>query len=257
MRAPFFFSSHRRECANSPLSVLWYYCRLVLTLRKSIYRAYFTFLSGVRLRPLKIMAPLTKDTLEAANTTTEAAAPKIGAPAKSAQGGGNMRADAVSLEIPVKVHGSKVTEVVREVTPHTEPFEEQTSTMIVFPQGGVVRMSTSVSVGQMLVVTNLKSRQDAICRVVKVRTFSNLQGYVEVEFPHPQPGYWGVYFPSDGSARPNRPAPSVASAVPEPIASEAPAPPVSSASEISWAPAASAISATQKPLDPIPFAANA
>ena len=30
-----------------------------------------------------------------------------------------MRSDAVSLEVPVKVHGSRVTEVVREVTPHT------------------------------------------------------------------------------------------------------------------------------------------
>ncbi len=202
------------------------------------------------------MAPLTKDTLEAANTTTEAAVPKIGAPAKSTQAGGNLRADAVSLEIPVKIHGSKVTEVVREVTPHTEPFEEQTFTMIVFPQGGVLRMSTSVSVGQMLVVTNSKTRQDAICRVVKVRTFSNLQGYVEVEFTHPQPGYWGVYFPSDGSSRPNKAAPSVATSTPESSAHETPAPPVSSAPEISWAPAASNISSTQKPLDAIPFAAK-
>jgi TonB family protein len=203
------------------------------------------------------MAPLTKDTLEAANTTSEAAVPKIGAPAKSAQSGNSVRADAVSLEIPVNVHGSKVTEVVRDVTPHTEPFEEQTATMIVFPQGGVLRMSTSVSVGQMLVVTNLKSRQDAICRVVKVRTFSNLQGYVEVEFTHPQPGYWGVYFPSDASPRANKTVPSAAPVAAEPSAMEKPAAPVSSAQDVSWAPAAAAKSATQKPLDANPFASDA
>lgn len=109
----------------------------------------------------------------------------------------HLSADAVSLDVPVKVHGSRVTEIVRGTTPHTEPFEEQASTMIVFPQGGVLRMSTPVNVGQMLVLTNLKSNQDAICRVIKVRTYSNLAGYVEVEFTHSHPGYWGVDFAAD------------------------------------------------------------
>jgi TonB family protein len=111
---------------------------------------------------------------------------------------GHLRSDAVSLDVPVKVHGSRVKEVVRGVTPHTEPFEEQTATMIVFPLGGVLRMATPVSVGQAIVLTNLKSRQDAICRVLKVRMNPNMQAYVEIEFTHPQPGYWGVYFASDG-----------------------------------------------------------
>ncbi len=96
-----------------------------------------------------------------------------------------------------------------------QPFEEQTTTMIVFPQGGVLRMSASVGAGQMLVLTNLKSKQDAICRVLKVRSFPNMQAYVEVEFTQAQPGYWGVYFAADSSAVPAKAAPaapSVASA---------------------------------------------
>jgi TonB family protein len=179
------------------------------------------------------MAPLTKDTSEVTNSAAEAGSSNRGTQAKASPAG-HLRSDAVSLEIPVKVHGSRVTEVVREITPHTEPFEEQTSTMIVFPQGAVIRMSTSVNVGQMLVVTNLKSRQDAICRVVKVRTFSNLQGYVEVEFTHKQPGYWSVYFPSEGPATANKPAQPAAPAPAVPIVKQAPA---ASASDISWAPA--------------------
>src|ERR1700683_2762889 len=163
------------------------------------------------------MAPLTKDTSEVTNSAGEAGNSNRGTPAKASPAG-HLRSDAVSLEIPVKVHGSRVTEVVREITPHTEPFEEQTRTMIVFPQGAVIRMSTSVNVGQMLVVTNLKSRQDAICRVVKVRTFSNLQGYVEVEFTHKQPGYWSVYFPSEGPAIVNKPAQPTAAAPAVPMA---------------------------------------
>src|SRR5580700_1057803 len=161
------------------------------------------------------MAPLTKDSVEATNCGTETAVPQAGAlPKQASAGGGHLRADALSLEVPVKVHGSRVTEVARGVAPRTEPFEEQTSTMIVFPQGAVLRMSTAVSASQMLVVTNLKTRQDAICRVIKVRTFSNMQGYVEVEFTHKQPGYWGVNFPSEGPASSNQAAPAIPAVAP-------------------------------------------
>jgi TonB family protein len=194
------------------------------------------------------MAPLTKDTSEVTNSAVEAGSSNRGTPAKASPAG-HLRSDAVSLEVPVKVHGSRVTEVVREITPHTEPFEEQTSTMIVFPQGAVIRMSTSVNVGQMLVVTNLKSRQDAICRVVKVRTFSNLQGYVEVEFTHKQPGYWSVYFPSEGPATANKPAQPAAPAPAVPVVKQAP---TASASDISWAPAP-APAVTEKPAEATSF----
>ena len=174
------------------------------------------------------MTPL-KDTLDAVYPAAEAAVPRPAAPpAKSA---GHLRSDAVSLEIPIRVHGSRVTEVTRGVTPRTEPFEEQSSTMIVFPQGGVLRLSTAVTVGQMLILTNLKSRQDAICRVVKVRTQpSNSAGYVEIEFTQRQAGFWGVYFPSD-SPEAARKAPSAsAPAVPEAPANGNGAP------DASWAP---------------------
>lgn len=110
---------------------------------------------------------------------------------------GQLRADAVSLEVAVKVHGSRIIEVVRGITPHTEPFEENASTMIVFAQGGVLKMFTALTPGQMVILTNVKTGQDAISRVIKVRAFTNAKHYVEVEFTHRQPGYWGVHFPSD------------------------------------------------------------
>jgi periplasmic protein TonB len=144
------------------------------------------------------MSTLSKESTEAINSTTaESPASQSSKPQSSAA---QLHSDAVSLEVPLKVHGSKVTEVVRGAAPHTEPFEEETSSMIVFPHGGVLRMSTSVNAGQMLVLTNLKSRQDAICRVVKVRSYSNSSSYVEVEFTHRQPGFWGVYFEADAVA---------------------------------------------------------
>jgi periplasmic protein TonB len=142
-------------------------------------------------------------------------------------GSGQLRSDAVSLDVPVKVHGSRVVEVIRGTTSHTEPFEEQASTMIVFPLGGVLKMTTQVNVGQAIVLTNLKTRQDAICRVVKIRTNPNLHSYVEIEFSHPQPGYWGVRFPSDGPEPAKKAAsPAAASIAPAPVR---PAPPVPAA----------------------------
>src|SRR5215469_9456458 len=142
------------------------------------------------------MAPSIREAAEAASSGPESSLPQTSTRAKAASA--SLRSDAVSLEVPVKIHGSR--SVSRDITAPTQPFEEETSTIIVFPQGGVLRMASGVNVAQMLVLTNLKSRQDAICRVVKVRNFSNTQSYVEVEFTQPQAKFWGVYFPSESGA---------------------------------------------------------
>jgi len=146
------------------------------------------------------MAPLTKDSVEAASPAASTPVVQTGAQSKPTS---SLRADALSLEVAVKVHGSRVIEVARGTAPRTEPFEEQTVTMIVFPQGAVLRMATLVNVSQMLVLTNIKTKQDSICRVLKVRPNANQGSYVEVEFTHRQPGYWGVQFPSEGSVATN------------------------------------------------------
>jgi periplasmic protein TonB len=184
------------------------------------------------------MTPL-KDAVEVASPIAESTTAHVSERPKADSG--QLRSDAVSLDVPVKVHGSRVTEIVRGITPHTEPFEEQTSTMIVFPQGGVVRMSTAVSAGQMVVLTNLKSGHDAICRIVKVRAYAQSQSYVELEFTNRQSGYWGVHFATDElepakTILPPPPVPSVMPIAPEPVTEKSESKP---AAQISWAPAAS------------------
>jgi len=166
------------------------------------------------------MGPSTKEAVATGiSTQTEVSTQQTAAQPSSAQSGAQpkaassgSRSDAVSLEIGVRVHGSRVKAEggpsAQGAGAQTEPFSEETTTMIVFPQGAVVRMTAPVHSGQMLVMTNLKSRQDAICRVIKVRNFPSLQSYVEVEFTQPQPKYWGVYFPSEGQAGARRPAPA-------------------------------------------------
>ncbi|MGH9691683.1 MAG: energy transducer TonB [Candidatus Acidiferrales bacterium] len=146
------------------------------------------------------MSTLSKETIELAHLETESAPPDALLNSQALPAPGQLHSDAVSLEVSIRIHGSRVTDAVRGAAAHPEPFEEQTTSMIVFPNGGVLRMSTSVNVGQMLVLTHLKSRQDAICRVKKIRSYSSSSSYVEVEFTHRQPGYWGVHFASDDSA---------------------------------------------------------
>src|SRR5580698_7469887 len=206
------------------------------------------------------MAPLTKDldvltTADASvSRSSTPSASKPATPATPSAPG--VRADAVSVEVPVRVYGSRITQVPGQPEPNSEPFEEQTSTMIVFPQGAVLRMSTTVAVGQMLVVTNTNTKADAICRVVKVRTFSNTQGYVEVEFTTAQPGYWGaVRFPSDGPAPAAAPAAPIASAAPvaPPQTKPAAAPP--QPKPVAVAPPAPAAKVPAAPQAPAPVAA--
>jgi len=185
------------------------------------------------------MAP-TKETLLA--NTTDTAVSQTNARGK--RDSVHMRSDAVSLEVPVKVHGSRVDEAALGANPKSEPFEEQTSTMIVFPQGGVLKMATPVTAGQMMVLTNLKSGHDSICRVVKVRAYGAGQSYVEVEFTHRQPGYWGVYFPSDGPETTDQltaippAAPAATPASMEPRVEKRPSPDVSSHASVAKPPVA-------------------
>ena len=229
----FGFSSHILVavalCAKGPLAVPKYHSSFCQRPRNCIYTEISRFFLGDGVPPLNTMAPLTKDTLEVAGSATDVASRPAAQP-KAAAAAGHLRADALSLEVPVKVHGSRVSDAQSGAAPRTEPFEEQTSTMIVFPHGCVIRMSTTVNVGQMLVVTNLKTRQDAICRTVKVRTFTNMQSYVEVEFTHKQESYWGVQFSANGPVTAPAAAPQPVSPVAfAPVSIPVPAAPTASA----------------------------
>ena len=139
------------------------------------------------------MATYLKTPLETTCLAGDAFTAKPSAPARA-------DVEAVSLEIPIKVYGSRVTDAGANRAPHTEPFEEQTTTMIVSPRMGVFPMTTPVCAGQMLVLTNLKSEQDTICRVAKVRTFSPSRQYVEAEFTSNMPSFWGVDFSAKNPA---------------------------------------------------------
>ncbi len=104
------------------------------------------------------------------------------------------------VEIPVEVWGSR-----RVVSDSGQPgrikiFSEETCTVIVFPRGAVIRLSTALAPGQLMMVTNGKSGQLVLCRVVSVRSYPNMRGYAEIELMQPANDFWGPYIPQ-GTAK--------------------------------------------------------
>src|SRR5258708_1266400 len=127
------------------------------------------------------MAPIAKE-LEVSNSQQ----PETAAPAN-----GN-KAQPAALEIPVTVNGARTI----AGSDKREPFSENTQTVLVFSNGAVIRLSSAVTSGQFLFLTNEKSKKEVVCQVVKSKNYSNVRGYVELEFTEAAPGFWGLRFPA-------------------------------------------------------------
>jgi TonB family protein len=110
--------------------------------------------------------------------------------------GETQRLQTLCIEVPVTVQGSRNTH------PST-PFLEETRTVIVFPQGAVLRLSEIVVQGQIVIVQNMRVKQEVACRVISSKPGATAKGYVELEFTQPAPGFWGISFPGEAiAARP-------------------------------------------------------
>jgi TonB family protein len=192
------------------------------------------------------MTPIVKDPENAASPTAPGipANPVANAPA---------RPQPVALEVPVTVNGARSM----DGSDKREPFSERSQTVLVFGHGAVLRISAQLAPGQLVFLTNEKTKKEVVCVVVKSKTDGNAVGYVELRFTEPAPGFWGMRFPSDTvlpqpAVRPAPPAPLAPKAAPiappvavqPPIASKpvvAPPPaPASVTPEISKTPAPSA-----------------
>ena len=178
--------------------------------------------------------------------TTEA--PASATESKSKRGGADtLENEAIGLDVSVRIHGSQVTAVVLDTTEHVEPFEEDTSTMIVFPRGAVVKLRARVRTGHAVVLTHLGTKQTALCRIIQVNSAANVSHYVKLEFIQPVPGFWGVHFPSDNTlpagAAHEEPAPTTE----EPKQSPAPVAPVMNAPPAIVSPAPTILPRVEQP----------
>src|SRR5712672_3518464 len=100
-----------------------------------------------------------------------------------------------AAEIPVTVNGARTV----EGSDKREPFSENTQTVLVFANGAVIRLASTVASGQLLFLTNQKTKKEVVCQVVKSRNYRAASGYVELEFTEPVLGFWGMRFSGERS----------------------------------------------------------
>jgi len=90
----------------------------------------------------------------------------------------------VAASMPVLVYGHSA---------HA-PFAEPTVTTNVNRTGGLIPLSNNVIRFQKLVVTNLQTNEDAICRVARFIRNDDGHNFVALEFIHPAPHFWAIDF---------------------------------------------------------------
>jgi periplasmic protein TonB len=105
------------------------------------------------------------------------------------------RQQTVALEVPVTVNGARPV----EGSDKREPFSEATKTVLVHSTGAVIRLSSTVLPGQLLFLTNDKTKKEMVCQVLKSKNDGSVSGYVELEFTEPAQGFWGLGFPGERS----------------------------------------------------------
>ncbi len=151
------------------------------------------------------------------------------APNSTLPGDTAVKQQPVALEVPVTVNGARTV----EGSDKREPFSETTKTVLIFGNGTVIRLSSSVAPGQLVFLTNEKTRREVVCQVVKSKNYRNVSGYVELEFTESVVGFWGMRFPGDrisSAPQPGAPAPASSSsasdspAIPHPVALNVAAP---------------------------------
>lgn len=94
------------------------------------------------------------------------------------------RAHRVAASMPVLVYGHSVQ----------APFAEPATTANVSKTGGLVPLSTNVIRSQRVMVTNLQTNEDALCRVARVVHADDGRTFAALEFLEPAPHFWSINF---------------------------------------------------------------
>jgi TonB family protein len=173
------------------------------------------------------MAPILKEVESpAANTAVSSPTPPQAKPASEAPA----RPQPVALEIPVTINGARTV----DGSDKRVPFSESTQTVLVFPHGAVIRIATPLTSGQLVFLTNEKTKKEVVCQVVKSKSSGGAGAYVELQFTEPSLAFWGLQIPG----------PSPAPSAPRPVApiSKPPVPsaPISAKPPVASKPVASA-----------------
>ncbi len=101
-----------------------------------------------------------------------------------------IKANMVAHEVRLKV----ISAHLGKSTGEPELFTEETTSILVFEVGGVIRLSAGIIPGQLLVLTNVDSKREVIAQVKRKRADRPTSCFVELEFAEPAPRFWGMEF---------------------------------------------------------------
>ena len=94
-----------------------------------------------------------------------------------------------------------------------ELFKESTTTALVFPNGGVIRLPIAVNTGQLIFLSIPQTKREVVAQVTRRRDNPGAGYYVELEFTEPSPDFWGVKFSETPEEAPANVAPSPAAQI--------------------------------------------
>jgi TonB family protein len=154
------------------------------------------------------MSPAAKENEILTSIPENATARPIGGSNGTSPADSPSRTQPVALEVPVTVNGARAVAGSEK----REPFSESTKTVLIFGHGAVVRLSSSVAPGQLLFLTNEKTKREVVCQVVSSKNYRGMSGYVELEFTEPVSGFWGMRFPTVPQSHSSEAAPASSAA---------------------------------------------
>jgi hypothetical protein len=102
----------------------------------------------------------------------------------------SIKTNMVAHEVRVKVTGAQPNTTAGK----RDLFTEDTSSVLVFENGGVIQLSAAVAPGQLLFLANLESKREVVAQVKRKRAYKPTTCYVELEFAEPAPRFWGIEF---------------------------------------------------------------
>jgi PilZ domain len=101
---------------------------------------------------------------------------------------GRRRSMRVLLSVPIHVAGTSAD---------GDAFDEDARTLVVNAHGALISVSTPVSSGQRITVSDRATQKALDCRVVHVGNQQGGRTQLGVEFVKPCPSFWQIDFPPD------------------------------------------------------------
>jgi TonB family protein len=101
-----------------------------------------------------------------------------------------MKTNMVAREVGVSVTGAHPSKSGDE----RELFTEETNSVLVHENGGVIQLSVAVARGQLLFLANVESKGEVVGQVVRKCRYKPTSWYVEVKFAEFVPRFWGMEF---------------------------------------------------------------